>query len=43
MIAGQHTKKLKGALGEELHYEVDMQYKPLSKPMSFQLTGAKPK
>jgi hypothetical protein len=35
--------KLKGALGEELHYEVDMQYKPLSQPMSFQLTGAKPK
>jgi hypothetical protein len=35
--------KLKGAVGEELHYEADMQYKPLSKPMSFQVTGAKPK
>lgn len=35
--------KLKGAVGEELHYEVDMQYKPLSQPMTFQLTGAKPK
>jgi len=35
--------KLKGELGEELHYELDMQYKPLSKPISFQLTGAKHK
>jgi len=35
--------KLKGELGEELHYELYMQYKPLSKPISFQLTGAKHK
>jgi hypothetical protein len=35
--------KLKGELGEELHYELYMQYKPLSKPISFHLTGAKPK
>jgi len=35
--------KLKGALGEELHYELYMQYKPLSEPPSFQLSGAKHK
>jgi len=35
--------KVMGPFGDELHYEADMQYEPLSEPMSFQLTGAKPK
>ena len=35
--------KVKGAFGEEIKYEVDMQYKSLSEPMSFEVTGAKQK
>jgi hypothetical protein len=35
--------KVIGPFGDELHYEADMQYETLSEPMSFQLTGAKPK
>lgn len=35
--------KVKSAFGEEIKYEADMQYKPLSEPMSFELTGAKQK
>lgn len=35
--------KVKGPFDEELHYEADMQYEPLSEPMTFQVTGAKPK
>ncbi|TGO02515.1 hypothetical protein PN36_23840 [Candidatus Thiomargarita nelsonii] len=35
--------KVKGPFDDELHYEADMQYEPLSDPMSFQVTGAKPK
>ena len=35
--------KVKGPFGDELHYEADMQYEPLSEPMNFQVTGAKPK
>jgi hypothetical protein len=35
--------KVIGPFGDELHYEADMQYEPLSEPMSFQLMGAKPK
>ncbi|OAD22939.1 hypothetical protein THIOM_001238 [Candidatus Thiomargarita nelsonii] len=35
--------KVKGPSGEEWHYEGDMQYEPLSEPMTFQVTGVKPK
>jgi YVTN family beta-propeller protein len=35
--------KVKGPSGEEWHYEGDMQYEPLSDPMTFQVTGVKPK
>jgi len=35
--------KVKGPFAEDLHYEADMQYEPLSDPMTFQVTGAKPK
>jgi hypothetical protein len=35
--------KVIGSFGDDLQYEADMQYQPLSEPMSFQLTGAKPK
>ena len=35
--------KVKGPFEDDLKYEVDMQYQPSSAPMSFQLTGAKPK
>jgi len=35
--------KVKGPFDDDLHYEADMQYEPLSDPMTFQLTGAKPK
>ena len=35
--------KVKGPFSDDLKYEVDMQYQPSSEPMSFQITGAKPK
>ncbi|OAD24035.1 LamG domain protein jellyroll fold domain protein, partial [Candidatus Thiomargarita nelsonii] len=35
--------KVKGPFDEDLHYEADMQYEPLSEPMTFQVTGVKPK
>ncbi|TGO02758.1 hypothetical protein PN36_19635 [Candidatus Thiomargarita nelsonii] len=35
--------KVKGPFDDELHYEADMQYEPLSDPMTFQVTGVKPK
>jgi hypothetical protein len=35
--------KVMGPFGDELHYKADMQYEPLSEPMSFQVTGAKAK
>jgi hypothetical protein len=35
--------KVKGPFGDDLHYEADMQYEPLSEPMTFQVTEAKPK
>ncbi|KHD08271.1 hypothetical protein PN36_17380 [Candidatus Thiomargarita nelsonii] len=35
--------KVIGPFGDELHFEADMQYEPLSEPMNFQLTGAKQK
>jgi len=35
--------KVMGPFGDELHYEADMQYEPLSEPMNFQVTGVKPK
>lgn len=35
--------KVKMPLGDDLKFSVDMQYKPLSEPMSFELTGAQPK
>jgi len=33
--------KVKGPFDDELHYEANMQYEPLSE--RFQITGAKPK
>jgi len=33
--------KVKGPFGEESRYEADMQYKPLSEPMSFELKDAR--
>jgi len=35
--------KVFGPFGEELHFEGDMQYEPLSEPMTFQVTGVKAK
>jgi hypothetical protein len=35
--------KVKGPFGDEFKYEADLQYKPLSEPMIFELTGAKQK
>jgi len=35
--------KVKGPFGDDLHFEGDMQYEPLSEPMTFQVTGVKPK
>jgi len=35
--------KVIGPFGDELHFEADMQYQPLSEPMTFQVTGANPK
>ncbi|KHD05514.1 hypothetical protein PN36_12315 [Candidatus Thiomargarita nelsonii] len=35
--------KVKGPFDEDLHYEADMQYEPLSDPMTFQVTGVKSK
>lgn len=35
--------KVKVPLGEDLKYEVDMKYQPLSEPMTFQLIGAQEK
>jgi len=35
--------KVFGPFGEELHFEADMQYEPLSEPMIFQVTGVKAK
>jgi len=35
--------KVKGPFDDDLHYEADMQYEPLSEPMTFQVTGVKPK
>ncbi|KHD07130.1 hypothetical protein PN36_28030 [Candidatus Thiomargarita nelsonii] len=35
--------KVKGPFDDDLHYEADMQYEPLSDPMTFQVTGVKPK
>jgi len=35
--------KIFDQFGEELHFEGDMQYEPLSEPMTFQVTGVKPK
>jgi len=35
--------KVKGPFDDDLHYEADMQYEPLSEPMTFQVTGAKQK
>jgi len=35
--------KVKGPFDDDLHFEADMQYESLSEPMTFQVTGAKPK
>jgi len=35
--------KVMGPFDDELHFEADMQYQPLSEPMTFQVTGANPK
>jgi len=35
--------KVIGPFGDELHYEAYLQYEALSEPMTFQVTGAKPK
>jgi len=35
--------KIKGPFGDDLKYEVDLQYRPLSSPASFSLTGVRQK